>query len=294
MINVKSKEDKNKKFINFLWILFAIMIAFTTSDLVCGFTGQLTLALIFSCLSAIVVVYGNLKTRKVELDEHLDTIKKSFNNSNIIFAVLDITCSIIALLTGIVFIGLIFRAIWVIRITVIINKFRTVARILQVGSFAYLIKRRFHMKEFLKANKWSLVFGVLGFAIVGVLAFSGLAFALPLVFAVVLPLWANILISAVLAIVAFVIVFFLGHETKDGYAVRKLLGKVAKVADPIIKNEAVKNVTDKLLATFDSALAKKAQEEEKAKKEAEVAEAKKIIEQLEKAKKVIAESENNK
>lgn len=290
MINVKVENVKNKKFIKFLWILFAIMISFTTSDLICGFTGNITLALIFSCLSGAVVVYGNLKTRKIELDENLDTIKKSFNNSNIIFAVLDIICSIIALLTGIVFIGLIFRAIWAVRITVIINKFRTVARILQVGSFAYLIKRRFYMKEFLKANKWSLIFGFLGFAIVGILAYSGLAFALPIAFTVVLPLWANVLIASVLAILAFIIVFFLGHETKDGYAVRKLLGKVAKVVDPLVKNETVKNVTNTLLTTFDNALEEKAKEEEKIKVEKQLAIDKELVEQYENAKKRLEQS----
>lgn len=273
MINVKVDNVKNKKFTNFLWILFAIMISFTTSDLICGFTGNITLALIFSCLSGAVVIYGNLKTRKIELDENLDKIKKSFNNSNIIFTVLDIICSIIALLTGIVFIGLIFRAIWAIRITVIINKFRTVARILQIGSFAYLIKRRFYMKEFLKANKWSIISG---FGIGGVLGVSSY-FLMPLVF--IFPLWASILISCGIGILSFVLVFFLGKEKVIQYALR--------IATKYLPTDKVKELTELANKVNEEINQVKEKEEAQKKLAEEKAKAQAIIDAYENAKRII-------
>lgn len=149
---------------NIMYVLICIIVFFTTSDLVASFTNHLAIASISSIISGIVVFIGAYKLKVAQLDNSvtmsIDFIEKNFNKSSIVFSILDIICSLIALFTGIVIIGIIFRVTFAIRIVVILNKFQTITRFVLVGSLIYLIRRCYLMSELKMSKEQWIVLGI--------------------------------------------------------------------------------------------------------------------------------------
>lgn len=149
---------------NIMYVLICIIVFFTTSDLVASFTNHLAIASISSIISGVVVFIGAYKLKVAQLDNSvttsIDFIEKNFNKSSIVFSILDIICSLIALFTGIVIIGIIFRVTFAIRIVVILNKFQTITRFVLVGSLIYLIRRCYLMSELKMSKEQWIVLGI--------------------------------------------------------------------------------------------------------------------------------------
>ena len=147
-----------------MYALICIVVFFTTSDLVAGFANSLIIASASSIISGLCVFIGAYRLKVAELDTTIsggaEFIKQNFSKANIIFSILDIICAIIALMTGIVIIGLIFRATFAVRLIVIMNKFQTITRFVLVGSLIYLVRRICLMSELKMTKGQWVVFGI--------------------------------------------------------------------------------------------------------------------------------------
>lgn len=132
--------------------ILAFVIFFTTSDLIANFAGNWTLSAVSSILSGVFVFLGTALKKKQNIEKGINTatdyICNNFNKSNVILSILDIICSIIALFTFVVAIGIIFRSILAIRLVVTINKIKTVAQAVLIGVATYLAVRWKKIKEY--------------------------------------------------------------------------------------------------------------------------------------------------
>ena len=70
---------------------------------------------------------GQTITVEEKYSEVLTYIKKNFGIANIILSLLDVACCVLALLTGVLMLMLVFRCTIALRIVVYINKYKTVA-----------------------------------------------------------------------------------------------------------------------------------------------------------------------
>lgn len=136
------------------FVILAFVIFFTTSDLIANFTGDYTCASIFSILSGFFVFLGTAMKKKENLEKGINTridyICSNFNKANVILSILDIICSLIALFTFVVAIGVIFRSILAIRLVVTINKVKTVAQAALIAVATYLSVRFSTIKKSIK------------------------------------------------------------------------------------------------------------------------------------------------
>ena len=151
---------------NLMYVLLCAVVFFTTSDLVASFSNQLLVASVSSILSGLFVFIGATRLKIVQLDDRVthsvDFIEKNFGKSSIVFSVLDIICSVVALFTGIVIIGLMFRLTFAIRVVVVLNKFQTITRFVMMGSLIYLIRRCCLMSELKMTKQQWIVLGIFG------------------------------------------------------------------------------------------------------------------------------------
>lgn len=151
---------------NLMYALICAVVFFTTSDLVASFSNHLVIASVSSILSGLFVFIGANRLKVVQLDDRithsLDFIGKNFSKSSIVFSILDIICSVIALFTGIIIIGIIFRLTFAVRIVVVLNKFQTITRFVMMGSLIYLIRRCCLMSELKMTKQQWIVLGIFG------------------------------------------------------------------------------------------------------------------------------------
>lgn len=154
---------RSEKITRLFYILIALVIFFTTSDLACGFAGQSIPAAICSIISALIIFIGYFKIKKNDAEETAvqltKFIKSNFDKWQIILSILDVICSIIVVFTSIMAIGMIFRNIILFKvlftpakITTISNKFKTVTKPLLIFCFVWLFLR---MKNRIKEYKMS-------------------------------------------------------------------------------------------------------------------------------------------
>lgn len=131
--------------VSIFFVLLAFVIFFTTSDLVANFTGCYTMASVCSVLSGLLVFLGTAMKKKQNLEKginaRIDYLCSNFNKANVILSILDIICSIIALFTFVVALGVIFRSLLAIRLVVTLNKVKTVAQAVLIGVATYLAVR---------------------------------------------------------------------------------------------------------------------------------------------------------
>jgi hypothetical protein len=134
--------DKQKVVICLLIIL---SIMFTVADLIASGLQKLTLSLIFSSVTTVITCYGSLKTKLLKVQEKADKyikfIKSNFNKASIVFAVLDVICSIIAVLSGIFIIALISRSTIALRLLILMRKYKTVGVTIWFIAMYYFIRR---------------------------------------------------------------------------------------------------------------------------------------------------------
>lgn len=157
------KLNKSDKIIKIFYILIALIIFFTTSDLVCGFTGKTIIAAICSITSAIFVFIGYFMIKKTNTEKNIETItkfvKSNFDKWQIILSILDVICSMVSVFTSIIALGMFFRSIIFTKIlftpakiVTISNKFKTVTQPLLIFCFVWVFIR---MKNKLKERKMS-------------------------------------------------------------------------------------------------------------------------------------------
>lgn len=120
--------------------LLVLAIIFTTIDVVVS-TFQLAIpSLIFSSITMVIGFTGAYLSKTIEVEKQYENaviyIKKNFGIANTILSILDVVCCVLAFLTGIFVIMLIFRVAIAIRIAIYVNKYRSVA--FAVWGIAYM------------------------------------------------------------------------------------------------------------------------------------------------------------
>lgn len=153
------KKDLPKSLKNVFIIITIFVIFFTTNDLVANGFQNLTMASICSIASGFFIFLGSAirKQQKIEKEIYnkVDYICANFNRANRILSILDIICSIVALLTAVVFIGAIFRSIFALRLLLTINKVKTVCQTVLIAVSLYMLVRINKLKE---NNMWNKIF----------------------------------------------------------------------------------------------------------------------------------------
>lgn len=123
---------KRETLINISYVLITCIVFFTTLDLIYGSTKQSVIALICSSLSGLIVFVGAYIKKKNDIkkgiDNTFDFIYSNFNKASIILSILDIICSLIAVLTTLYWFSMIFRAIFGVRAICITNKVKTILK----------------------------------------------------------------------------------------------------------------------------------------------------------------------
>lgn len=258
MDNTNITKEHN---IKFFYILIALVVFFTTGDLICSFSEKLTLASICSVTSGLIVFVGSYLKKKDNIEkginDKIDYICNNFNLSNIILSICDIICSIIALFTGILIIGMIFRWAFAIRLIVTINKVKTVSRAFLLVIFGYLsvrmnkilskIKENFIMKKFVNgvktalrwiyANKKSIcgtVFATFSGVISGITTNADLIAELPKLMFLDIN-WTAVIIGILAFVGVEIGVIGKGFETIKEFSDRKKLEKEKKDAEKLEK-----------------------------------------------------------
>lgn len=248
-------------------ILIGTALCFALIDLICGFSGCPDVASLFSMLSALIIGIGAYKTRMLSINSGVDKsigyIKKNFDKWNVILSILDVICSLVALLSGFAVVGVITGIGLAGRIIVLIYKFRSVSFIVIGFVIIYLFKRRNKsMSKFLlniKNNPRTLIFGVLS---AGVFGFAGYYVA-NLVFASLVP-WLAYPIAAIFGLAGFLlccwigwdnvksIVFFQARKTLSPENYDKLVDTVAELENEQAEEQKAKAEAIKV-ADYESA-----------------------------------------
>lgn len=126
--------------------LIVLSIFFTIGDIVTSSTNHLIASSILSVITLIITFVGRHKAQAMQVSNGVDTtvdfIRVNFSRSNVILSMLDVVCSIIAILTSVLALALIFRCALAIKIFIYISRYRTIAVAVYVFIFTYLIKRR--------------------------------------------------------------------------------------------------------------------------------------------------------
>lgn len=167
--------------------LLVLAIVFTTIDLAVS-TFQLAIpSLIFSSITMVIGFIGAYLSRTISVEQKYEDavgyIKKNFGVANTILSVLDVVCCVLALLTGVFVVMLVFRLTIAIRIAVYINKYRSVAFAVWAIAYMHIFKkfkrRKVAMTKFTILQKILLtitaVFGVGGVVVGVVPEFAGIA-----------------------------------------------------------------------------------------------------------------------
>jgi len=269
----------NKKISKVFFILLSIVVFLTTSDLISNYSSNYEFATICSILSGLFTFIGTALRKEKDLEKgvskQVDYICNNFNNANIILSILDIICSIIALFTSIVAIGIIFRSAIALRFIITISKVRTVLKWCLMIVAVYLTTRlNFLKKEKIKMwknmitniknNPRTIIFGII---CAGVFGYGAYYFS-ELFFGDLMSLFATITIGICFAVLSFIGCCWIGWDN-----VKSIVFWVAK---KVLNTENY----EKLIA-FANELMKQQKAEEEAKR-IELAEKDSITEQAEK------------
>lgn len=156
--------------------IFVLAIIFTICDVVVS-TAQLTIpSLIFSSTTAVIGFIGAYMGQAIVVEEKyteaVTFIKKNFGFANIVLSLLDVVCCILALLTGVFMLMLVFRCTIALRVLIYINKYKTVAYAVLSVVFLHVFKKtkRKVTEMTTKNTKLQTILGI----IVAVFGFSGL------------------------------------------------------------------------------------------------------------------------
>lgn len=168
--------------------IFVLAIIFTICDIVVS-TAQLTIpSLVFSSTTAIIGFIGAYMGQAIVVEEKyteaLSFIKKNFGFANIVLSLLDVVCCILALLTGVFMLMLVFRCTIAIRVLVYINKYKTVAYAVLSVVFLHVFKKTKRKVTEMTTKNTKLqtvlgiivaVFGISGLIILNLPVFTGTA-----------------------------------------------------------------------------------------------------------------------
>lgn len=143
MENVFNQQKKPN--ISLFTIFMVAVIFFTTSDLVANVTQEPIWASLFSILSGFFIFLGTALKKKQNIEKginaRIDYINNNFGWGAVALSTLDIICSLIAIFTTIVALGVIFRSIFALRLILTINKVKLLIQSILLIITGYLTLR---------------------------------------------------------------------------------------------------------------------------------------------------------
>ena len=166
--------------------IFVLAIVFTVCDIVVSSCALTIPSLLFSSTTAVLGFIGAYMGRTIAVEEKyteaLNFIRKNFGLANIILSVLDVLCCVLALLTGVFCLMLVFRCTIALRIAIYINKYKTVSYAVLSLVFLHTFKKiKVREKMETKNTKFQnilgtiiVVFGVVGLVFLLAPNFTGL------------------------------------------------------------------------------------------------------------------------
>lgn len=218
--------EKEKNISNEYLVASILMLVFVLNDLVFDFLftfdGSNYISFTFTVLASIITFFGSYGVIKFGIKNRADRISyfvtSNFNAPQVIFSVLDIFCSVISLLSGVILLGSIFKIVKIvyipIKFMVVANKGKTIFKAIERFSLIWIIGRLLSknfkggelMKTWIKNNKMTLVYSFVLSPLSGFVSFKLLPMYL------IIPLWATIVLSVVVGILAIVAVVLLGGD----------------------------------------------------------------------------------
>lgn len=276
----------NQKKVNISYnIAIVFMLLFVFCDLLFDFAFSFnqsdTISFGFTLLSALIVFIctGKINTEEIKEKYYTTTkfIKSNFDNAQVVFSILDIICGLISIFSSYIMLSYIFKIVKFVyiptKILVVINKDKSLIKPIIKFSYFWVFMRIIEKKggtmaNFLKSNKFTIIYGLLISALFGVTSY----FAIPSFLK--LATWAVILVSIAVAFIVFALIFFLGKDTVESLGLR------------LAKKQLPEDKYNELISIYNKAV-----EEVKA-KEAEEVEAKRIDAEVQK--RIKAEAKANK
>ena len=126
-----------------LTVIFAFFVFFTASDLMFNAFSKLEFASICSFICGFLVFLGSYISKRKNIqsgiNSKIDYILSNFTKANKVLAVLDFVFSVIALLTMVYWLGIIFRIGVIVRLTCTLNKIKSVLKTIAKPIRAFLI-----------------------------------------------------------------------------------------------------------------------------------------------------------
>lgn len=202
------------------------MLLFTISDLVFdyGFSFKSSdyISLLFTIASAMIVFICTGTLAKDKYYQATKFIRSNFDKVQVIFSALDIVCGIISIIAGLTFLFTIkiFKLIYIpIKLLDVGNKLKSISKPVVKFSLMWTATRmlkgeKMTFGEFIKANKWTIISGL----IIAVMIALGVYSILPTILAI--ELWLLIVVSVVVGVLAFAAVFFVGNDTMKSLSLR--------------------------------------------------------------------------
>lgn len=167
--------------------LLVLTIIFTTIDVVVSSFQLAIPSLIFSSITMVIGFIGAYLGKTIQVEQKYENavgfIKKNFSIANTVLCILDVLSCILALLTGVLIILLIFRVTIAIRIAIYINKYRSIAFAVWGIAYMHIFKRskrrKVIMTKFTTLQKIlttiTAIFGVGGVVVMFMPEFAGMA-----------------------------------------------------------------------------------------------------------------------
>ncbi|MCK9575990.1 MAG: cell envelope integrity protein TolA [Clostridia bacterium] len=160
MENVFTPQKKNN--ISMFTIFMIFVIFFTTSDLVANVTQEPIWVSLFSILSGFFVFLGTALKKKQNIEKginaKIDYINNNFGWGAVVLSTLDIICSLIAIFTTLVALGVIFRSLFALRLIITINKVKLLVQSVLLAIVGYLTLRFENIKLNFKESKMKSFF----------------------------------------------------------------------------------------------------------------------------------------
>lgn len=262
-------------------VLIGLSLLFMITDLICGFTGNLDLASVFSILSAGIIGIGAYKTRAFKINASVEAsigyIRKNFDHWNIILSILDVVCSIMAVFSGVIIIGVLSGIGFFGRIVALIYKFRSVSFVIIGFAIIYLFKRGKKKMADENVTVEATATTIKTTAENTTVKTTKIS----------IPQWATIIV-AILGSAYGILCYFVPDIVIFGDQIISMLSGFG-----ITTVSAIVGVFTTYSTKSTEEVAKlqaKLEAKENAKKEVEIAKAKKTVEEYENAKKIIAEN----
>lgn len=266
---METLKKNNKEY----YIASLLMIIFVFSDLafdyLFNFSGSNIISLLFTLGASIIVFVFNFKINRKKISGNFEEvnafIQGNFDNWQVLYSVLDIICGIISVLSGVLIVSCVFKAIKMVhiptKIVVVVNKEKTLIKNVSRSGLIWTAcrsgdkvdKQKYigetNMKKFItniKNNPRTIIFGFISALAIAWWAFSVASY-------IGFPIIVNYITGGVFGILGFLFCYIVGWDTVKSivfFVAKKKLSEdkyeqLVKVAESLIDETEADNETKK-------------------------------------------------